>query len=110
FLKPHYWVIRDELIGDGEHALDRCFHFATADVIRDAASGAAQTQLSDGRPNLAVVPIERSGVTLELSRGGPASAGGWLAVGYEQKRQAAMAKFRTTSPLPCALHTVLLPF
>jgi hypothetical protein len=110
FLKPYYWIVRDELTGGGEHSLDRCFHFATPDVVRDSASGAAQTRWCDGRPNVAVVPVERSGVTLELARGGPVSAGGWLAIGYERKLHAAMAKFRSKAELPCSLHTVLLPF
>ena len=109
FLKPYYWVVRDELAGEGEHELDRCFHFATAEVIRDAASSAVYTRL-DGRPNLAVIPVERDGIALELARGGPSSPSGWLAVGYERKIQAAAAKYRTTSHLPCALHTVIVPF
>jgi hypothetical protein len=110
FLKPHYWVVRDELIGDDQHALDRCFHFATADVVHDAESGGVHTRLANGRPNLAVVPVERDDLLVELVRGGPASPVGWMAVGYERKVQAATAKFRVTSSLPCALHSVLVPF
>jgi hypothetical protein len=109
FLKPHYWVVRDELLGEGTHALDRCFHFATADVVREEASSSVQTRLPDG-PNLAVVPVERDGVAVELTRGGPFPASGWLAVGYERKVQAAVVKYRTTSLLPCVLHTLLAPF
>lgn len=33
-----------------------------------------------------------------------------MAVGYERTVQGAVAKYRQTSVLPCALHTVLLPF
>ena len=109
FLKPHYWVVRDDLLGDGKHALDRHFHFATAAVTSVGASSAVQTQLPGG-PNLAVIPVERDGVVLELTRGGPSPTSGWLAVGYEQKVQAAVAKYRTASRLPCALHTLLVPF
>jgi hypothetical protein len=110
FLKPHYWIVRDELTGEGEHALDRCFHFATSEVTRDAGSSAVYTRLTNGRPNLALIPVEREHVTVELARGGPSSPAGWLAVGYERKIQAATAKYRTTSSLPCVLHTVLVPF
>ncbi len=110
FLKPYYWVVRDELVGEGEHTVDRCFHFATADVIHDRTTGAVQTRSANGRPNLAVMPVEREDVVVDLARGGPASAGGWLAVGYEQKVQGAVAKFRNTSCLPRVLHTVLVPF
>jgi len=110
FLKPYYWVVRDELIGEGKHSLDRCFHFATPEVVQDQASSSVQTRLPNGRPNLALLAVEQDGVALELARGGPSSAGGWLAVGYERKIQGAIAKFRTTSLLPCALHTVIVPF
>jgi hypothetical protein len=108
FLKPYYWVVRDELIGTGEHALERLFHFATAEVRRDKASRAVLTRLAN-RPNLAVVPVERGG-ELELTRGGSSPSSGWLATGYEQKTQAAVARYRTTSSLPSALHTLLVPF
>ena len=110
FVKPHYWVVRDELTGEGKHTLERCFHFATAEVLRDIAANAVYTRLMNGRANLAVVPVERDGVKLELARGGPSSAAGWLAVGYERKVQAAAAKYRSTCLLPCAFHTVLVPF
>ena len=109
FLKPFYWVVRDELLGEGEHDLERCFHFATAEVAETPESQSVATQVP-GRPNLAVVPVERDGLSLEVSRGGGAPASGWLAVGYERKVQAAVAKYRTTPRLPCALHTLIVPF
>jgi hypothetical protein len=109
FLKPDYWVVRDELIGAGTHSLDRYFHFSTADVISVAALSSAQTNFPN-RPNLAVVPVERDGLTLDITRGGESPASGWLAVGYEQKVRASVAKYQTASPLPCALHTLLVPF
>ncbi len=110
FLKPHYWVVRDELIGEGEHAIDRCFHFATPDVVHDKATGAVQTRSESGRPNLAIMPVERDALATDVARGGPASPGGWVAIGYERKVQAAVAKFRSRTSLPLALHTVLVPF
>jgi hypothetical protein len=110
FLKPHYWVLRDVLAGESGHALDWCFHFATAEVARDGTTNAVHTRLPNGRPNLAVIPLERDDLAVEIVRGGPSSPVGWLAVGYERKVQAASARFRTTSVLPCVLHTVLVPF
>ncbi|RPI57019.1 MAG: hypothetical protein EHM55_03380, partial [Acidobacteria bacterium] len=110
FLKPYYWVVRDELVGEGQHTVDRCFHFATADVAHSRTTGGVQTRSANGRADLAVIPVERDGVAVELARGGPASAGGWLAVGYERKIQGAVAKFRNTSLLPAVFHTVLVPF
>jgi hypothetical protein len=73
-------------------------------------SNGVHTRLPNGRPNLAVVPVEHDDLAVEVVRGGPSSPIGWLAVGYERKVQAASAKFRTTSVLPCAFHTVLVPF
>lgn len=110
FLKPHYWVVRDELIGEGEHTIDRLFHFAIPEVTYDKVTGAVQTLSEAGRPNLAVVPVERDALAVDVARGGPASPGGWVAVGYERKVQGAVATFRSHTSLPLALHTVLVPF
>jgi hypothetical protein len=109
FLKPDYWVLRDELCGEGEHSADRYFHFATPEVTGTAAPGGVQTRLG-GRPGLAVVPVECDGVALALTREGEAPGSGWLAVGYEHKVRAAVARYRSVSKLPCALHTLLVPF
>jgi len=110
FLKPGYWVVRDELTGSGEHDIDRCFHLATPDAVRDPASHGVQTRQTDGRPNLTVVPVERQGVTLELARGGPATPRGWLAPGGDRKLQAAIATYGAKTALPCAFHTLIVPF
>jgi hypothetical protein len=108
FLKRDYWVVRDELIGEGEHTIDRHFHFAAPDATAHGLVACARTT-EPGRPNLAVAAVEPGGA-LGITRGGEAASGGWLAVGYEQKLEASIARFRTAGSLPCGLHTLLVPF
>jgi hypothetical protein len=109
FLKPGYWIVRDELTGEGTHILDRCFHFGTAGVVADDEGRGVRTCVPGG-PNLIVHSVETDRVDVELSRGGLTPSSGWIAVGYERRVRAAIAKFRTTSAVPCAFHTVIVPF
>ena len=111
FLKPYYWVVRDELVGEGEHTVDRCFHFATADVIHDRTTGAVQTRSPNGRPNLAVIPVEREGVaSISLAEGRRPPADGWLSATSEKSRarlrsSGTRLSFRVCST-PCSSHSV----
>jgi hypothetical protein len=107
FLKPDYWVVRDELIGDAAHSLDRFFHFDTADVVQ--GPGNAVVTHRGTRANLAVIPVEGHAALLDLAKAGTGPAG-WLAGGYERKVRAAVARYRTISALPVALYTVIAPF
>ncbi len=108
FFKPDYWVVRDELLGGAAHTLDRYFHFATSEVVQ-GLSNSVLTQRGT-QPNLAVIPVEGHAAALDLTKDGTAPGAGWLAVGYERKARAAVARYRTISSLPCALHTVIAPF
>jgi len=108
FVKPDYWFIRDELIGDGEHQVDRYFHFAPGEVIYDADARAIRTQPSVGG-GLAVLTVEQEGTAVEILQDGSKPGDGWLAIGYEKKVRAPVTRYRTYGRLPIALHTLLIP-
>ena len=109
FVKPDYWLIRDELIGEGEHQVDRYFHFAPGEVICDTEARSVHTQPSGGG-GLAVLAVEKEGITIEILQDGGKPSDGWLATGYEKKVRASVARYHTHGQLPVALHTLLIPF
>ncbi|HSF59004.1 MAG TPA: heparinase II/III-family protein, partial [Candidatus Binatia bacterium] len=108
FLKPDYWLIRDELWGEGEHQIDLYFHF-TAEVScqRDETVVLAR---SPSGGNLAVFSLEKKDIALESKLDGNEPEDGWLAMSYGKKMQAPVVRYSTKAILPIALNTLLVPF
>jgi hypothetical protein len=109
FLKPDYWLIRDELWGEGEHQIDRYFHFAETELIpqREGTSVHARSRCGG---NLAVICVEKEGVAIESKLGGDEPEDGWVATSYGKKMQAPVVCCSTKATLPIALNTLLVPF
>jgi hypothetical protein len=109
FLKPDYWFIRDQLIGTGEHQIDRYFHFAPVQVVHDPETLAIRS-CSAVEGNLTILPVEKENVMVDLMDAGETPDSGWLAQGYGKKSQSPVARFRTVAQVPIALHTLIVPF
>jgi hypothetical protein len=109
FFKPHYWLVRDEVIGEGVHQLDRYFHFAPLLVTCQPALGLFQACATTGA-NLCVMTLETSGVTALVMAEGHQPADGWLATGYGSIVRAPVGRYRAQVQLPVAQHTLLIPF
>jgi hypothetical protein len=109
FLKPDYWLIRDELWGEGEHQIDRYFHFSAVEITLQGDGTSIHARSPFGK-NLAVIPIEKQGMVVESKRGGNDPEDGWLAMGYGRKMEAPVVRCSTKSTLPIALNTLLIPF
>jgi hypothetical protein len=109
FLKPDYWLVRDELLGQGEHQIDRYFHFTPMEVVFDRETKVIHTNSQSGN-NLAILSVEKEGVAVEIQRGGGTPGQGWLAIGYGKKAPAPVGRCSTKVGLPIALHTLLVPF
>jgi hypothetical protein len=110
FLKPDYWIIRDELWGEGEHQIDRYFHFAAGVEMTCERAGIDIHARSPLGKNLAVIPVETEGIAVESKRGGSEPEDGWLAMSYGRKTQAPVVRCSTKAALPIALNTLLIPF
>jgi hypothetical protein len=108
FCKPHYWLIRDEFMGEGEHCLERYFHFAPATVFVQEGAATVLMQNAAGK-GVAVVAVERENVAVALLQHGEAASAGWLAPQYGVKVGAPIARFSQTARLPLTVHTLLVP-
>jgi hypothetical protein len=109
FLKPDYWLIHDELWGEGEHQIDRYFHFTAKEIVRQRDGTAIHAGSPNGG-NLAVISVERKGIAVQSNLGGNEPEDGWLAMSYGKKMQAPVVRCSTRATLPIALNTLLLPF
>jgi hypothetical protein len=108
FLKADYWIIRDELTGEGEHTLDRFFHFPPGELerLRRQAAVHARTERGAGATFRAFEPDAE----FEIVAGGDGPEGGWIAPGYERRLSAPVLRIRVRARLPVALFTVIAPF
>jgi hypothetical protein len=109
FCKPHYWLIRDEFSGAGEHELAWYFHFAPETRLTQEETGTVLMQHVSGT-GIAVVPVERTQITVDLLPPGEAPEAGWVAPQYGMKVRAPIARYRQSACLPMTLHTLLLPY
>ncbi|MCG8625105.1 MAG: heparinase II/III-family protein, partial [Proteobacteria bacterium] len=65
---PEYWIITDNLTGDGIHTCEQLFHLIPVEVSVDRDTKTVQTATPD-QPNLAFVPVFTDGLELEVVEG-----------------------------------------
>ncbi len=68
FRKPLYWVIVDEIEGDGKHRVETLFHFASDQQVHADGKGRVTTVNPDG-PNLAIQPALTELVRCDVVKG-----------------------------------------
>jgi Heparinase II/III-like protein/Heparinase II/III N-terminus len=108
FMKPDYWLLRDELTGEGEHQIDRYFHLAP-DFDPTVLGSRVSARDRDG-VGLLIIALEDDALTTHVWTDGDAPEDGWVATGYGQRRRAPAFSFRTRITGPTVLHTLLVPF
>jgi hypothetical protein len=108
FMKPDYWLLRDELTGEGAHQIDRYFHLAP-DFDPTVLGNRVSARDKDGI-GLLIIALEDDGLTTHAWTDGDGPEDGWVATGYGQRRRAAAFSFRTRMTRPTVLHTLLVPF
>jgi hypothetical protein len=108
FMKPDYWILRDELTGEGTHQIDRYFHLAPD--FDPTVTGSRVCARHAAGIGLLIIAFEADGVRTEVWSEGERPEDGWIATGYGQKHRAPTFCFRTRIIGPAVLHTLLVPF
>ena len=106
FVKPDYFLIFDELTGEGRRTYEALFHFMPYRVLIDPESRAVRT----GRmhpPNLEVLPLVRMTPRLVCGVNDPVQ--GWLAIDG-QDVPAPVVIYRKRTSLPFRTGYALVPF
>lgn len=106
FVKPDYFLIFDELTGEGRRTYEALFHFMPYRVLIDPDSRAVRT----GRmhpPNLEVLPLVRMTPRLVCGENDPVQ--GWLAIDG-QDVPAPVVIYRKRTSLPFRTGYALVPF
>lgn len=103
-----YWLIFDSFEGEGEHVLDRWFHFAPNCQVHSIDEGVVAALPRFGSLLLRALTSSRS--ELEIFKGGARPEHGWHAPQYGIKLPAPVLRLRTRAALPQQFCTLLLPF
>ena len=103
FLKPNLWIVRDDVVGSGQHAIDRHWH-CTA-VPRELGPAAFSVDVGAGEA-LSVQALE-DGARMTVRSGLDDPGGGWAATGYETKVSAPYVQVHASLALPATLYTII---
>lgn len=108
FVKPEYWIVLDDLSGEGRHTYDQNWHFALdAGITEDPVTQSVRTGYATGG-NLLIVPVNPSALAsrstefhLATKRMAADTQGEVLAQGW---------RYRKSGPAPQAFSAVLYPY
>jgi hypothetical protein len=106
FVKPDYWLVRDEITGEGSHTYDQNWHFPEdAGITEDTSTHAVRTNYPDG--NLLLLPVDPSG--LESQETEFRIAKKRMAAGYGEVTSKGW-QYRRVGATPCVFETLLYPY
>ncbi|MCB0190844.1 MAG: alginate lyase family protein [Anaerolineae bacterium] len=108
FVKPDYWLMIDNLEGNGHHQFDWFYHFVPdAHVKIDKDSGAVVGQVD--QVALLVQPFEPKALEMKVVSGLEPEIQGWVALESGQKEPAPVAVVSCQSAAPLCQGTLLFP-
>ena len=106
FVKPHYWVVVDDLLGAAEHRIDVRFQFAP----RSVTVGTAPWVRSEGRAGaLWVGAFAGHALDLSIRQAELHPIEGWMSSNYGRRRPSPVAVYSATAALPARIVTLLMP-
>ena len=106
FVKPDYYVVFDELLGEGRHIYEALFHFMPFRVLIDPATKAVRTGRMSA-PNIEILPLVRMTPRLVCGQNEPVQ--GWLALSG-QDVPAPVAIYKKRTELPFRTGYIIYPF
>jgi hypothetical protein len=99
-LRSQFWLVRDVVLGEGEHSVDLFWHIAPGFLPRQESSGCILFE--DGtRSRFALLTDDRSGWMVKLENG-------WWSPVYGKKEPAPVVHFQRQSALPAECYSLLL--
>lgn len=107
FVKPAFWVVIDDLTGDGPHAVDVSWQFAPI-AAEVTASGHCRVDTKRGSV-LWLLPFAATPLSNEIKNGALQPTRGWISKRYGRKQPAPALVCSATADLPLRVVTVLFP-
>jgi len=106
-LKPYYVLLIDTLEGKGQHQFDAHFHMDAPSAKLDPATQVITSQSPKDQAQLAIYPLDRTGLSAEIIQGQKEPLLGWFPM---EHRAIPTVRFRKTQEAPAQFATFLYPF
>ena len=107
FIKPHFWLVVDDLDAAENHQYDQYFHFHTGAELDISALQVIAKYGS--KAGISLIPVNEPGLTLDRYKGSTDPIQGWVAYDYGVKEPAEVVKYSVNAK-SIQLATLLLPF
>lgn len=107
FVKPHYWVLADDLEGADVHQIDLLFQFGHAHLSQ-AKDGWIRAMTPDGR-SLFIKSFAATPLQAEIHEGEVEPIRGWISPDYGLRVPAPLLCYSTVIRLPLRIVTLLVP-
>ncbi|MGH9440099.1 MAG: heparinase II/III family protein, partial [Terriglobia bacterium] len=107
FVKPHYWILVDDLYGSDVHRIELLFQFAPSPVILDP-NGWTVCSNSSGA-GLLLRSFASCDIKAQIKEGDVEPIAGWVSPDYGVREPAPLLVYSTESLLPLRIVTLLLP-
>jgi hypothetical protein len=107
FAKPRYWVLVDDLYGEGTHQSEVLFQFGNSRLLIDSNGWAVCSQ--SGERGLFLRSFSTVPLSSRIKRGNTAPIAGWVSPNYGQRVPAPLLVYTAESKLPLRIVTLLLP-
>jgi hypothetical protein len=112
YVRPNYWIVLDELRGQGEHTFDFMYHFAPGAklfVVGDEERGEIDCRAHVDKSGLQMCIYANASMHAEAICGQLSPIQGWTSSRYGEKKPAPMLKGSIQASAPVAAMTFLLP-
>jgi len=107
FVKPHGWVVVDDLVGAAEHLVEQRFQFAPLELtVESDLWTCARGQRGQG---LWLRPFATTPLKAEIHEGELAPIQGWVSPDYGERRPAPVVTYSAVARLPLRIATLLWP-
>jgi len=109
FVKPHFWLVVDELTAEGQHTYDQYFHFAEGAELNREHDSAIIGSYPNG-VGILVKPLSPDGLRTETSFGSTDPIQGWVSYDYAVKVPAYTVRYSKETTGGARFATLLAPF
>jgi hypothetical protein len=107
YLKPHFWLVIDDLEAKQEHTYDQYFHFGPEAILND--DGLTVTARYPNGAGIKVKPVNENLLSKVSFKGNTNPIQGWVSYDYGVKVPADVIKY-TVKAGKIQLATLLIPF
>jgi uncharacterized heparinase superfamily protein len=108
FVKPHYWLLLDSLLGDGRHRLDWHFHLPPGACWSAAPEDGVVRAAADG-VGLSIAASWSSGLSAQVVEGQVCPPQGWVSLESGERLPAPHLVFTREGDLPAHVPIALVP-